>query len=89
MERAAADARYSRLHDERKWHDGSFTRWAAEPSREFPYRFDMGVTIGVAETDLRPDDAFLTRESAPLVAANKPDGEQDSAEGGQDQNGQP
>lgn len=66
MEREAANARYARLHDDRKWHDGSFTQWAKEPSREFPYRFDFGVTVGVADTDLRPHDLFTTREAAPF-----------------------
>jgi hypothetical protein len=30
------------------WHDGSFAKWAEKPSEgQFPYKYDMGVTIGV------------------------------------------
>lgn len=67
MERMAADAAYSRLHEDRPWHDGSFERWAEKPSREFPYHVTFGVTVGVAESDLRPWDNFLKRESASPV----------------------
>lgn len=72
MEQAAADARYARIHDERKWHDGTFRRWAKEPSREHPYRYDFGVTIGVAATDLHPDDTFLSDEACGPIPAQKP-----------------
>jgi hypothetical protein len=64
MESEAAKARYGRLHDERKWHDGSFAHWAKEPSDAYPYRFDMGVTQGVSDVDVRPTDTFLTDERA-------------------------
>jgi hypothetical protein len=64
MEREAANARYARLHEKSQWHDGSFTRWAEEPSDSHPYRYDHGVTVGVSETDLYPDDDFLTKVSA-------------------------
>jgi hypothetical protein len=66
MEREAANAKYERLHKDRPWHDGTFSStWSSEPSSRYPYKYDMGVTIGVSETDLRPDDAFLTDEKAP------------------------
>lgn len=74
MEREAADAQHARLHHARPWHNGDGTVWVAEPSLLHPYKFDMGVTIGVAETDLRPDDKFLTRESwAPEVPIDPAD----------------
>lgn len=90
MEQKAADARYARLHDDRKWHDGTGTRWANEPSRGFPYRFDFGVTIGVADIDIRPDDLFLTEEAAPfapLPATDEPDDDQDGPGDAQQQDG--
>jgi hypothetical protein len=62
MEREAANARWSRLHDDRPWHDGTFQKWAENPSEGFPYHRDHGLVIGVADTDLRPHDLFLTRE---------------------------
>lgn len=86
MERTAADARYAKLHDDRKWHDGTFTSWVKEQSTSHPYRFDFGVTIGVADTDIRPDDDFLTREKAPL-AAKQPQGDEGDASDTQHQDG--
>lgn len=62
MEREAADAKWQALHKDRPWHNGSFTSWAPHRSDEHPYHLSHGVVIGVAETDLRPDDAFLTDE---------------------------
>jgi hypothetical protein len=82
MEREAANAAYERLHEARKWHDGTFTRWAEHPSALFPYRFDFGVTVGVAETDLRPGDLFTTQESAPFPVP--PQGESDAEDDGGD-----
>jgi predicted amidophosphoribosyltransferase len=65
MEQAASDARYHRLHEQKPWHDGSFAKWAEKPSEGHPYKYDMGVTIGVHDSDLRPTDEFLTKELAP------------------------
>jgi hypothetical protein len=59
MERLAAQRRWVRLHDDKPYHDGSFDRWAEKPSAEFPYHRDDGVTIWVANLDVRPDDDFL------------------------------
>jgi len=59
MERAAADRRYRALHEDRPYHDGTFGHWSKEPSLSAPYRFDDGVTIWVASTDVNPDDDFL------------------------------
>ncbi len=41
------------------FHDGSFSRWSKEPSREFPFHYLDGVTIWLAPTDVNPDDDFL------------------------------
>lgn len=79
MERETSNARYARLHAAKPWHDGRWGRWSAEPSEFTPVKFDMGVTIGVADTDLRPGDLFLTVESAdphaPPEAESEPDDE--------------
>lgn len=76
MERDAANARYARLHSDRPWHNGRFQGWSKEPSTAAPYKYDMGVTIGVSDTDLRPDDKFLTEESAsPQPAPESPTAE--------------
>lgn len=70
MEREAATARYARLHAAntgRVWHDGTFTSWTKEPDEGHPYRYDMGVTIWVAQKDYSPEDTFL--EGAAAFAA--------------------
>lgn len=59
MELAAAQWRYSQMHEDRPYHDGTFTKWAKERSAKYPYHADDGVTIWVAETDLNPHDHFL------------------------------
>lgn len=90
MESAAANAKWGRLHEERPWHDGSFKSWAKEPSASHPYFKDWGVTIGVTDVDLRPDDTFLSREDCgPLpVASGQPQDHEDQAGDPEDQNGQ-
>lgn len=60
MEKQAAAARYQELHEDRPYHDGSFSSWSDRRTREHPYRFDEGVSIGVALVDHNPDDDFLT-----------------------------
>lgn len=60
MEREAAAAKYGRLHSDRPWHDGAFGNWSGKPSDLTPYRYDMGVTVWVAQKDYSPDDAFLS-----------------------------
>lgn len=63
MERAAAEWRYSKMHDAAPYHDGTFPTdpkaWASERSASHPYSAHDGVTIWVAETDLSPHDHFL------------------------------
>lgn len=63
MERAAAVWLYEHLHEDAPYHDGTFTSWAKKRSLSHPYRFDDGVTLWVADTDINPDDQFLTREA--------------------------
>ncbi|WP_460836530.1 hypothetical protein [Nocardioides marmoraquaticus] len=58
-EKKAAERRYAALHAELPFHDGTFSTWGKEPSALTPFRFDDGVTIVVADTDLNPEDKFL------------------------------
>lgn len=67
MEREGAQGRYRDLHKDREHHDGTFTRWSAKRTRETPFGFDEGVTIGVSETDLTPWDDFTTNPEASPV----------------------
>lgn len=72
-EREAAEAAYGALHEEKPWHDGTYTSWAKNRSASHPYRFDMGVTIGVADHDLAPWDQFTTQRGAsPLPPSETP-----------------
>lgn len=65
MENAAANARYTALHEKRPYHDGTFTSWAKERSDRHPYHADWGTTVWVHDVDLSPNDDFLTNEEAP------------------------
>lgn len=51
-EAQAARALFERLHEDAPWHDGTFESWAKEPSEQYPYHFNHGTKIWVAETDL-------------------------------------
>jgi hypothetical protein len=64
MEKAAARRAYEALHKARPFHDGSFTRWAEEPSAAFPYHFLDGVNVWASPIDLAPDDDFTTNPNA-------------------------
>lgn len=63
MEQAAAEWRYSQMHDAAPFHDGTFPtdpdRWSATRTKAFPYHYRDGVTLWVAESDLAPHDHFL------------------------------
>ena len=65
METRAAERRYEAIHEKTPYHDGTFTRWAAEASLTTPYHFNDGVTIWAAPVDLSPDDRFLADVNAP------------------------
>ncbi len=64
MELAAARAMYAALHDDLSYHDGSFRAWSKERSPAYPYHYDDGVRIVLAETDVRPWDHFTTDVNA-------------------------
>lgn len=55
MELAAAEALYDDAHEELAYHDGTFTRWAKERSKKFPFHYRDGVTLIVTRDDLSPD----------------------------------
>lgn len=59
MQLAAANRIYDMRHEDRPYHDGSFSRWAAEPSRQFPFHYRDGVTIWLSPVELNPEDDFL------------------------------
>lgn len=59
MELAAAQAKYAEIHEAKPFHDGSFELWSEKRTKSHPYRYDEGVTVWVAETDLNPHDHFL------------------------------
>lgn len=79
MEREAAEAGYADVHKDRPWHDGTHTKWSDMRSPKHPYRYDMGVTIGVAPYDVTPwDSEWTTRESASPVPPVGDEGEGDA-----------
>ena len=59
MERTAAARRYASLHEDKPFHDGTFTSWSDKASDSHPYMFTDGVTLWVAQSDLSPHDHFL------------------------------
>lgn len=59
-ETQAAQAKFDQLHKKRPWHDGTMRRWAEERSDGFPYHYQHGTTIWVAETDLGLGGDFLS-----------------------------
>lgn len=64
MERAAADWSYDRLHEERPYHDGTWSQWSKERSLSTPFHYRDGVQIYVSTTDDDPDDLFTTEATA-------------------------
>ena len=66
MDLAAADRKWAALHEDRPWHDGSFTSWVKERSDSHPFHFQDGVRLWVSDVDYSPDDTFLQSEVAPL-----------------------
>lgn len=57
--KAAADAAYDALHEEKPYHDGSFKRWSDKRRGAFRFHYRDGVTISVHREDISPDDDFL------------------------------
>lgn len=64
MQHKAAERIYEHLHEDAKFHDGSFASWSKEFSTRTPYRYDDGVQIWMAEVDVQPWDDFLSNPSA-------------------------
>lgn len=73
MELAAAERMYGDLHEERPFHDGTFTHWSKKASVRTPYHFLDGVRIWVSETDLSPDDDFLRQHTNTIPEGGEPD----------------
>lgn len=70
---AAVNRLYDLLHEDAPYHDGTFERWAKEPSREYPFHYRDGVTIWLSATDLTPDEDFLSA-SVPKKSPGDQDG---------------
>lgn len=63
METAAANWRYDQIHEDRPYHDGTFTDFSEHRTLSTPYHYRDGVTVWVSEQDLTPDDNFLTQRA--------------------------
>lgn len=59
--RKMAQRKYEALHKELPYHDGTFAQWSKEPTDATPFHFSDGVTVYVADSDINPDDDFLTK----------------------------
>lgn len=87
MEREAAEAAYTALHEAAGFHDGTFTSWVKDRSDSHPYAAASGVAISVAKRDVAPHDEFTTdRDASPLVAEESP-GDEDEADGSDEHGG--
>lgn len=83
MQAAAANRLYDLAHEDKPYHDGSFTRWAKEPSRQFPFHYRDGVTIWLSPVELNPDDDFLGGS----VGDQSLDGDAEPGDGGEGSEG--
>lgn len=63
MQRAALMRSWRDMHGG-EYHDGSFRRWSKEPSEEFRFHRDDGVTLTVADYDDGSWDALLGSEAS-------------------------
>jgi hypothetical protein len=59
MQLEAARRMYAKRHEDKPFHDGSFTIWSEKPSKLCPFHYSDGVTIWLSREDLTPDDDFL------------------------------
>jgi len=73
----SAEAKYDDLHKALPFHDGTFSNWAAERSKQTPFQYREGVSLWVANIDLTPDDEFLSGR----FADQAPDDDGERAEG--------
>ncbi len=60
MQLAGANALYNDLHEAAPYHDGTFKSWSKERTEAHPFHYRDGVRIWMAETDVNPDDDFLS-----------------------------
>lgn len=82
MEAIAAQAAYDDLHEAEPYHNSTFRSWSKTRTKSHPYFYSAGVTIGVADRDLSPDDPFTTeRDASPHGSvAQEPPGDEDEAD---------
>ena len=73
MERAAAQRRWEKLHEDRPYHDGTHASWAKDPSPAHPYHRDDGTTVWVSLTDHGFGGDFLQQESGTPLADSDAD----------------
>jgi hypothetical protein len=63
MQLEAVKRLYSLRHQEKQYHDGSFpadlSKWAKEPSRDYPFHFADGVSFWMSREDRTPDEDWL------------------------------
>lgn len=55
----AAERLYEKQHEERPYHDGSFSEWASQPSLDYPFHYMDGVSFWLSPVDLNPEDDWL------------------------------
>jgi hypothetical protein len=70
----SAEAKYDELHKDLPFHDGTFSNWSVDRSRQAPFHYRDGVSLWVADIDLTPDDDFLS------LADQSPDDDAEGAE---------
>lgn len=62
MQLEAIRRRYDQLHQDKPYHDGTFSWWTEEPSDATPFHYLDGVHLWVSREDLTPDDNFLDQQ---------------------------
>lgn len=61
---AVAERLFSMLHEEKPFHDGSFTVFMEKASEMTPFHVGDGLSFYMSERDDDPDDEFLTDKFA-------------------------
>ncbi len=59
MQLLYAKRRWEELHEEKPYHDGTFSVWSEKATERTPFHFQDGVTVWLSQHDLTPDDNFL------------------------------
>lgn len=67
----AAKRLFALLHEEQPYHDGTFQRWAKEPSAAYPFHYGDGHRFYLTPSDIAPWDEWTTDVNA---SPDKPDG---------------